>query len=76
MEKNVAENDVTVKFLHPKGPAKFYHWPDREDHYFIPNDLILKVIEAPTTTGSGQNYSIPESVENAIIQKFKNFLKI
>ena len=53
MEENVVENDVTAKFLHPKGPAKLYHWPVYVDHCLIPNDHIRKVIEAPTTTGSG-----------------------
>ena len=25
-------NDVNMKFMHPKGPAKAFFWPDREDN--------------------------------------------
>jgi len=38
----------------PKSPTKFYHWLDHEDHCVIPSDHILKVIQAPTTTGSAE----------------------
>ena len=26
------QNEVNVKFMHPKGPAKAFFWPDREDN--------------------------------------------
>ena len=28
---SIENNDVNVKFMHPKGPASNFFWPDRDD---------------------------------------------
>ena len=30
---SIENNDVNVKFMHPKGPASIFFWPDRDDFY-------------------------------------------
>jgi hypothetical protein len=75
MENDDEECDVKVKFMHPKGPSKYYHWPQRDDVCFIPHDCVLKIINVPIATGSARNYSIPENDERKIMEKCSNFLK-
>ena len=73
IEKNDEESDVKVKFMHPKGPSMFYHWPQRDDFCYIPFNCILKIIDVPMSTGTGRNYSIKE--EESIVQKCNIFMK-
>ena len=71
-EIDSGERDVKVKFMHPKGPSKFFLWPNRDDVCFIPFNCILKIIDVPTPNATGRNYSIQE--EDVIINKFNIYL--
>ena len=69
VEVNDVEQDVKIKFMHPKGPAAFFNWPQRDDHCFIANTNILKVVSVPQArSSSGRNYTL-ESVEIKDIEK-------
>ena len=73
LEKNDVEHDVKVNFLHPKGPSKFCHWPQRDDVCFVPNNCILKIINVPTTTSTRRTYEISTEDHGVIIQKHQDF---
>ena len=66
---------LTMKFMHPKGPSKFYYWPQREDLCFIPNHCVLKIINVSTAMGSGRKYSINNNDEDQIKLKWDQFLE-
>ena len=53
-------NDVNVKFMHPKGPAMAFFWPDREDNYWFPVDDILAVAQTPQVNRSRHSYTLEE----------------
>ena len=53
-------NDVNVKFIHPKGPAKAFFWSDREDNCWVPVDHMLAVVQAPQVNRSGRSYILEE----------------
>ena len=50
-------NDVNLKFMHPKGPAKASFWPDREDNCWVPVDYLLAVVQAPQVNRSWCSYT-------------------
>ena len=56
-EINVEEKDILVKFMHPHGPSRSFHWPYKEDLCFIPMMHILTILDTPTTA-TGRQYSI------------------
>ena len=49
VDASVEHNDVQVKFVHPKGPAKNFFWPAREDICSIPLQHVIKFLSCPTT---------------------------
>ena len=63
-------NDVNVKFMHPKGPAKAVFWPDREDNCWVPVDHILAVVQAPQVNRSGRSYTLEEWETEYISQAY------
>ena len=75
LEKNDEERDVTMKFMHPKGPSNFYYWPQRDDICFIPNNCILKTLEVPSATGTARKYSLSSEDEGMIQIKWKKYLE-
>jgi hypothetical protein len=48
--------------MHPQGPASSFYWPLRHDTCWIPEQLIIGIIPAPSVTSSGRQYSFTESV--------------
>ena len=48
--------------MHPKGPAKAFFWPDREDICWVSVEHILAVLQAPQVSRSGRSYT-PEEWE-------------
>ena len=57
MEIDSELTDVCVKFMRPHGPARSFHWPDRDDIYWVPMVNILDKIDVPSTT-SGKQYTL------------------
>lgn len=49
--------DVNVKFLHPKGPAIQFFWPSRDDDIcWIPISNIICNVQAPKSSATGRFY--------------------
>ena len=46
MEIDNEQADVHVKFMHPQGPARSFHWPDWDDICWVPMVHILDKIDA------------------------------
>ena len=42
LEKNEVECDVTMKFMHPKGPSNIFLWLQRDDNLFYSKSLYSK----------------------------------
>ena len=36
-EVNEDEKDVKIKFMHPKGPATYFNWPQRDNYCYFAN---------------------------------------
>ena len=46
------EQDFKIKFLHPSGPSRIFHWPRRDDVCWVPfTNYISHVFTLLTTTG-------------------------
>lgn len=56
--RNIAEEhrDVLVSFMHPHGPARSFHWPQREDVCFVPLQCVLCLVNPPSTPNGRQYY--------------------
>ena len=46
--------------MHPKGPAKDFFCPVREDSCWVPADHILAVVQALQVNRSGRSYTLEE----------------
>ncbi|CAK8688934.1 unnamed protein product [Clavelina lepadiformis] len=66
--------DYSIKFMHPHGPAKLFHWPRDEDKCWLDKKSILCVINTPSLTLSTRMYSIgkPDNVKiTGLCKKWK-----
>ena len=46
--------------MHPKGPAKAFFWPDKEENCWVPVDSILAVVQVPQVNRAGCSYNLEE----------------
>ena len=74
IEKDDEECDIKVKFLHPKGPSKYFQWPQRDDICYIPNNCVLKVIDVPVASSLGRNYVVANDALVEIKIKWGQFV--
>lgn len=73
LSKDEEECDVEIKFMHPFGPSTSFHWPyQKDDICFVPLQNIIRVVDPPTTKGSGRVYYFPDIVVQEVDLKFKN----
>ncbi|GBL83144.1 hypothetical protein AVEN_165355-1 [Araneus ventricosus] len=63
-----AEEDVTLKFLHPHGPSQFF-WPNREDVCMLPIPHIIAIVE-PQKTMTGRTYQFSEESVRLVQSSF------
>ena len=66
--------DYSIKFMHPHGPAKLFHWPRDEDLCRLDKKSILCVINTSSLTHSPRMYSIgkPDNVKiSGLCKKWK-----
>lgn len=61
-EINEKELDVLIKFMHPRGPARSFHWPNREDCCWVPQTHVICKIEVPTTATGRQYYLAKQDI--------------
>ena len=67
------DNDIHVKFMHPKGPSKYFKWPEREDQCWVPCEHIIKMLTPPSSNPSGRNFSFNE---DEIADVISHYLKL
>jgi len=72
-EISISEGDARVNFMHPKGPARSFHWPTPKDNRcWIPFPHILCVINMPTTE-TGRQYQLSEQCQQLIGKEWLKF---
>ena len=64
-EIDSAQQDIKVKFMHPKCRARSYLWPDRDDICWVPEDNVLHNINAPITA-TGRQYKLLAADEESL----------
>lgn len=70
-EVNAEEKDVTVQFLHPRGPSPSFFWPKKEDTCAVPIPHIIAMVEPPKTM-TGRTYQFSQECMSSIKSKFDN----
>ncbi|KAM4046376.1 LOW QUALITY PROTEIN: uncharacterized protein ACNLHF_009977 [Anomaloglossus baeobatrachus] len=70
-EISVDDHDALIHFMHPHGPASFFHWPVRNDTCWIPEQSIIAIIPASGATTMGRQYSFSEPIMLQIQQQFQ-----
>ena len=55
------DDDVYVKFMHPKCPSMLFKWPSKEDEYWVALNNVLKVLKPPKSNQSGRNSTFDEN---------------
>ena len=60
------KNTVSVKILHPSGPARSFKYPEKPDNLIVSVHDILSVVETKTSTG--RVYTVTQSDQSAASQ--------
>ncbi|GBN16623.1 hypothetical protein AVEN_110555-1 [Araneus ventricosus] len=66
-----AEEDVTVKFLHPNGPSLSFFWQNREDVCAVPIPHIITIVKPPKTM-TGRTYQFSQECMLLVKSSFEN----
>ncbi|GBN58021.1 hypothetical protein AVEN_226241-1 [Araneus ventricosus] len=66
-----AEENVTVKFLHPNGPSLSFFWPNREDVCAVPIPHIITIVKPPKTM-TGRTYQFSQECMLLVKSSFEN----
>ena len=72
VEINIENQDILVKFLHPKLPSQSFHWPAKDDTCWVPNIHLLCKIAAPLTA-TGRQYNIDPKDRDVILNLWEKF---
>ncbi len=71
-EVSAEEKDAFINFLHPHGPAKKFHWPQKErDVCWVPEEHIFSILPVPSADTMGRNYSFPKKTLDDVAAKYK-----
>jgi len=55
-------DDYKVVFMHPRGPSRYFRWPQREDICWVPRVYMLGNVSAlSTATGQSSKISAEDS---------------
>ena len=65
---SLEHHDVNVKFLHPKGPAKSFFWPEREDICWVPLNEIICKVDPPSAGSSARSYGFSQSDVQRVVE--------
>ena len=57
---NMEEEDVTCKFMHPRGSAYNFHWSHTDDTGHVPFNRFIMTVETPEFSSSGRQFLIKE----------------
>lgn len=66
--------DFLIRFMHPHGPSKLFHWPNTEDTCWISEGDILCVIDALSLASSGRMYCLGKKDESRIARLWKKWV--
>ena len=50
--------DFFIRFMHPHGPSKLFHWPNKEDTCWVSEGDIFCVIDIPSVASSQRMYCL------------------
>lgn len=64
------QHDAFISFMHPHGPAPSFHWPDRNDCCWIPEEHLIATIPAPSAASMGRQYTLSQVTMASITGKF------
>ena len=56
----IENNDVNVKFMHPKGPASKFFWPSKDDVCWVPAKNLICEVKPPEASTTGRFYVLEE----------------
>ena len=63
--------DVNMNFLHPKGPAAKFFWPQRDDICWNPIEDVYCEVDTPSTGSTGWFYCFDKKTIANIESYFK-----
>ena len=74
--QNVSDEhgDFFVHFMHPHGPSKLFHWPNKDDMCWIGESDIICVIDAPSLASSQRTYCLNKKDNDRIARQWKKWL--
>ena len=52
----IENNDVNVKFMHPKGPTSKFSWPSRDHFCYVPAKNLICEVNSPEASTTGRFY--------------------
>ena len=58
---SIDNDNVYVKFMHPKGPSMLFKWPLKEDECWVALNNVIKVLKPPKSNQSGRNFTFDEN---------------
>jgi transposase len=59
-EKDASSNVFKINFLHPKGPARSFFYPQSKDVLVVPGNTLLQKVDPSTATGRTYTLSADE----------------
>ncbi len=61
--------DFFIRFMHPHGPSKLFHWPNKEDTCWVREGDIFCVIDTPSVASSRRMYGLSKKKNDATIAR-------
>ena len=66
--------DFFIRFMHPHGPSKLFHWPTDDDTCWISEPDVLCVIDTPFLPCSRRMYCLNRNYEARIARLWKEWV--
>jgi hypothetical protein len=73
VEASEANQDFLVNFMKPKGPARSFSWPRRQDECWVPTNNVLCSVENLTTV-TGRQYQVDDKLMKHIMDMYTEFV--
>ena len=74
LDLSVENKDIQVKFMHQRGPATTFFWPQKEDICWVPTAHILCLLVPPTSNSTGRQYQFTTEEIKDIVTRFETLL--
>ena len=66
--------DFFIRFMHPHGPSKLFHWPNNEDTCWISEGDILCIIDSPSLASSRRMYCLSKKDDARIARLWRKWV--